>query len=60
MAVIRKSFLSFSNDRFGFMIKTRSKTKKSAYLGSTKRKTPPPRKGQERQLELCHSKASDN
>lgn len=34
--------------------------KKSAYPGSAKRKTPPPQKGQERQLKQCHSKASDN
>ena len=33
---------------------------KSAYLGSAKRMIPPPQKGQERQLEQCHSKASDN
>lgn len=34
--------------------------KKSAYPGSAKRMTPPPQKGQERQLKQCHSKASDN
>ena len=34
--------------------------KDSAYLGSTKRKTPPSQRGQERQLELCNSQASDN
>ena len=34
------------------------KPQKSAYLGSAKRKTPPPQKGQERQLKQCDSKAS--
>ena len=34
--------------------------KKSAYPGSAKRMTPPPQKGQKRQLKQCHSKASDN
>ena len=34
--------------------------KGSAYLGSTKRKKPPSQRGQERQLEQCNSKASDN
>ena len=34
--------------------------KKSAYLGSAKRMTPPPQKGPERHLKQCHSKASDN
>ena len=34
--------------------------KDSAYLGSTKRKTPPSQRGQERQLKQCHSKAGDN
>ena len=34
--------------------------KDSADLGSTKRKEPPPQRGQVRQLEQCHSQASDN
>ena len=34
--------------------------KDSAYLGSAKRKTPPPQRGQECQLEQCNSKVSDN
>ena len=34
--------------------------KDSAYLDSTKRKTPPSQKGQECQLKQCHSQASDN
>ncbi len=34
--------------------------KDSAYLGSAKRKTLPPQKGQERQLKQCNSQASDN
>ena len=34
--------------------------KDSAYLGSAKWKTPPPQKGQERQLKPCNSQASDN
>ena len=34
--------------------------KDSAYLGCAKRKTPSPQRGQERQLEQCNSKASDN
>ena len=34
--------------------------KDSAYLGSTKRKTPPSQRGQECQLKQCYSKASDN
>ena len=34
--------------------------KDSAYLGSAKRKTSPPQRGRERQLEQCESKASDN
>ena len=34
--------------------------KKSAYPGSARRKTPPPRKGQECQLKQCNSKASAN
>ncbi len=36
------------------------KPQKSAYPGSAKRKKPPSQKGQECQLEQCHSKASDN
>ena len=39
---------------------TSSETKKSAYPGSAKRKTPPHRKGEERQLEQCNTKASAN
>ena len=34
--------------------------KGSAYLGSTKRKKPPPQRGQERQLKQCNSQAGDN
>ena len=34
--------------------------KDSAYLGSAKWKTPPPQRGQERQLKPCNSQASDN
>ena len=34
--------------------------KDSAYLGSAKRKTTSPQRGQERQQKPCHSKASDN
>ena len=34
--------------------------KDSAYLGSTKRKKPPPQRGQERQLKQCNSQAGDN
>mgnify|MGYP004636257027 CR=1 FL=1 len=34
--------------------------KGSAYLGSAKRKTPPPQRGQERQLKQCNSQAGDN
>ena len=34
--------------------------KDCAYLGSAKRKTPPPQRGQECQLKQCNSKASDN
>ena len=34
--------------------------KGSAYLGSTKRKKPPPQRGQERQLKQNNSQASDN
>ena len=34
--------------------------KDSAYLGSAKRQTLPPQRGQERQLKPCNSQASDN
>ena len=34
--------------------------KKSAYLGSARRKTSPPRKGQECQQKQCNTKASAN
>ena len=35
-------------------------SREKGYLGSAKRKTPPPQKGQECQLKQCNSKASDN
>ena len=34
--------------------------KDRVYLGSAKRNTPPPQRGQERQQKPCESKASDN
>ena len=43
-----------NQDKASFMIKTRSKTKKSAYLGSAKRKKPPPQRGAGASTEAVH------
>ena len=46
-------FRSWTKDALG-------ESREKGYLGSAKRKTPPPQKGQERQLKQYNSKASGN